>query len=57
MVEEYDLQSNQLVVRKFRKPTPFGGEGPWEYEIGNAADNKVFNPDMDLIAPSSSNVC
>lgn len=54
MVEEYDVATNKLLVRKTRKPTTLGGEGEWVFEIG--AEMKPFNPINDLFAPSSSNV-
>ena len=57
LVEEYDLASNQLLVRKTRRPTALGGEGNWVYELGgDASAQKPFNPDSDLMAPSSANV-
>mmetsp|Transcript_9213 Transcript_9213/g.23559 ORF Transcript_9213/g.23559 Transcript_9213/m.23559 type:complete len:195 (-) Transcript_9213:25-609(-) len=36
MVEEYDLQTNELLVRKRRAKTVLGGQGPWEYMVGDA---------------------
>ncbi|KAG2388006.1 hypothetical protein C9374_000856 [Naegleria lovaniensis] len=53
MVEEFDLNTNQLLVRKRRRPTVLGGEGEWHFEIGG--DVKVFNPFNDWIAPSTTN--
>jgi hypothetical protein len=53
MVEEYDISTNKLLVRKTRKPTTLGGEGDWVFEIGGEV--KPFNPINDLFAPSSSN--
>lgn len=54
MVEEYDLATNKLVVRKKRSPTSLGGEGEWIYEIGGPVHNN-FNPYRDLIVESSTN--
>jgi hypothetical protein len=34
MAEEYDLQTDELLVRKLRKPSVLGADGPWVYEIG-----------------------
>ncbi|XP_022097728.1 protein DPCD-like [Acanthaster planci] len=34
MVEEYDLKSNHLLVRKWRTKTTLGAAGKWEFEIG-----------------------
>lgn len=36
MVEEYDLQTNELLVRKRRSKTVLGAHGPWEYLVGDA---------------------
>jgi len=50
-VEEFDVITDRLLIRKHRKPTTLGGEGKWIYEVG--AETKVFNPDIDLFAPSA----
>mmetsp|Transcript_9581 Transcript_9581/g.15722 ORF Transcript_9581/g.15722 Transcript_9581/m.15722 type:complete len:200 (-) Transcript_9581:131-730(-) len=34
LVEEFDLQTDELLVRKFRRKTALGGDGPWVFEIG-----------------------
>ncbi|PHJ17268.1 dpcd family protein [Cystoisospora suis] len=34
MIEEYNAHDDTIVMRKFRRPTPLGGEGSWEYLIG-----------------------
>lgn len=39
MAEEYDLSNDELLIRKFKKPTPIGGEGVWVYEIGEPPIN------------------
>eukprot|EP01060_Flectonema_neradi_P000734 TRINITY_DN10454_c4_g1_i1.p1 TRINITY_DN10454_c4_g1~~TRINITY_DN10454_c4_g1_i1.p1 ORF type:complete len:213 (+),score=33.98 TRINITY_DN10454_c4_g1_i1:61-639(+) len=36
MVEEYDVITDKLLVRKWRKEGQLGGEGSWEYEIGGS---------------------
>jgi hypothetical protein len=54
MVEEFDLNTNKLLIRKTRKAPTLGGEGEWMFEIG--AESRPFNPVNDQIAPSSSNV-
>ena len=33
MVEEFDVTSNEILVRKWKKPKDFG-QAVWEYEIG-----------------------
>mmetsp|Transcript_4207 Transcript_4207/g.15867 ORF Transcript_4207/g.15867 Transcript_4207/m.15867 type:complete len:221 (-) Transcript_4207:395-1057(-) len=54
LVEEYDLATNKLVLRKSRRPTVLGGQGEWVYEIGGPVHHN-FNPNRDLIAESSTN--
>ena len=56
MIEEFDLQSNELLVRKMRKPTQLGGESEWQFEVGGEAYT-AFNPMKDMFAVSSKNVC
>ncbi|CAH8443269.1 unnamed protein product [Schistosoma rodhaini] len=34
MVEEYDLSTHNLLGKKFRSKTVLGGDGQWEYEVG-----------------------
>ena len=55
MVEEYDLKTNELLVRKNRKPSQLGGEGEWVFELGGEVF-KPFNPMRDNLAVSSKNV-
>ncbi len=50
MVEEFDLNSNECIIRKIKKPKEFG-TAEWEYEIGMGESN--FNPEKDLLAPSN----
>ena len=52
LVEERDENSNELLVRKWKRPKEFG-EAQWEYEVGD--DGKVFNPENDLLSASSNN--
>jgi len=54
MVEEFDLNTNQLLLRRRRRQTILGGSGEWEIEIGGEV--KPFNPFNELLAPSSVNV-
>ena len=49
-LEEYDQKTEQLLTRKLRKKTPVGGEGTWEFEIGEPPPRPsdagiVENPD------------
>lgn len=54
MVEEYDIDTNALLLRKLRHKTSLGAWGPWEFEVGEPVAK--FNADKDLILESSSNV-
>eukprot|EP01013_Petalomonas_cantuscygni_P043247 TRINITY_DN8012_c0_g1_i1.p1 TRINITY_DN8012_c0_g1~~TRINITY_DN8012_c0_g1_i1.p1 ORF type:complete len:247 (-),score=24.81 TRINITY_DN8012_c0_g1_i1:165-905(-) len=51
-VEEYDVLTQKLLVRKHRRPTALGGEGVWVYEVGH--ETKAFCPERDALAPSTS---
>ena len=52
LVEERDQGSNEVLLRKWKRPKELGNS-TWEYEIGEEA--KRFNPDEDLMQVSSSN--
>ncbi|XP_033633540.1 protein DPCD-like [Asterias rubens] len=45
MVEEYDIKTNELLVRKWKTKTTLGREGKWDYEIG-----EQFSPAGNLEA-------
>ena len=53
LVEEYDINTFELISRRWKKAKEFGKE-EWFYEIGEPAS--AFNPEADLMAPSSANV-
>ncbi|XP_077992785.1 protein DPCD-like [Glandiceps talaboti] len=53
MAEEYDLKSNDLLVRKWKKKRVLGGEGKWDFEIGESL--RPVNLDMEPFRESSSN--
>ena len=53
MAEEFDINSNECLLRKVKKHKDFG-TSEWEYEIGHPIDVN-FNPDTDILAPSSKN--
>jgi hypothetical protein len=54
MVEEYDVTSDALLLRKLRHKSSLGAWGPWIFEIGEPVAK--FNADKDLILESSNNV-
>eukprot|EP00667_Euglena_gracilis_P023716 EG_transcript_26923 len=53
MVEEYDVSTDQLLVRKIRKASKLGQEAPWTFEIGS--DAKAPTVDSALLVPSAVN--
>lgn len=57
LVEELDLNSNEVLVRKWKRPRdkdlPAQQAQEWEYEIGEEV--KAFNPDSDLLQANDSN--
>lgn len=53
MVEEYDVSSGELLVRKWKKTSSVGREGKWEYEIGE--DMRSVNLDVENISESRGN--
>jgi hypothetical protein len=53
VVEEYDVQTDELVVRKKRSKTVLGAEGEWIYEVGEAPTRVTI--ENDLLRPNSSN--
>ncbi|XP_077102828.1 protein DPCD [Siphateles boraxobius] len=52
MAEEYDLKTDELVLRKWRHKTTFGGQGQWTWEVGETNPNDITS---DLIKENSSN--
>lgn len=36
LAEEYDAHKGNLVVRKWRRKTTMGGQGTWDFEVGEA---------------------
>lgn len=53
IVEEYDINSHELLTRRVKKPVELG-EGKWEIEVGEPLSN--LNPETDLLVASSANV-
>jgi len=54
MAEEYSVQTDELLVRKWRKKNILGAVQPWEYEVG--ANQEKLPVQNDLMLESSSNV-
>ncbi|XP_042315472.1 LOW QUALITY PROTEIN: protein DPCD [Sceloporus undulatus] len=53
--EEYDMKTNQLLLRKWREKNTLGASGNWQIEVG---EPNVFVPgplDREFIKESSSN--
>ena len=53
VVEEYDVQTDALMVRKRRCKTILGAQGEWVYEIGEAPARVTI--ENDTLRASSSN--
>ncbi|XP_064630859.1 protein DPCD-like isoform X2 [Lineus longissimus] len=53
MAEEYDISSQDLVVRKWKKKTTLGGGGAWTFEVGESVGPK--NLDAEGLVESSTN--
>lgn len=53
MVEEFDIQTDQLLVRRRRAKTVIGRETDWVYEVGIPPERKTIA--HDTLAESSSN--
>ena len=52
MVEERDQSSNELLLRKWKRPRELG-QAQWEFEVGE--DSHRFDPEQDLMQASSAN--
>jgi protein DPCD len=52
-VEEFDVKTNEMLMKKTRKKTALGADGEWIIEIGTTS--KSFDPYKDAICPNSSN--
>ncbi|XP_071090278.1 protein DPCD-like [Haliotis cracherodii] len=53
MTEEYDLQTSELVVRRWRRQGQLGGAGKWETEVGEEIVPRRM--EMEGMVESSSN--
>uniref|UniRef100_A0A3P9K415 Protein DPCD n=1 Tax=Oryzias latipes TaxID=8090 RepID=A0A3P9K415_ORYLA len=55
MAEEYDLKTDELIMRKWRHKSPLGAQSPWQVEVGEPLFNTPGSQDPDLIRESCSN--
>eukprot|EP00397_Hematodinium_sp_SG-2012_P052552 GEMP01062186.1.p1 GENE.GEMP01062186.1~~GEMP01062186.1.p1 ORF type:complete len:198 (+),score=29.12 GEMP01062186.1:32-595(+) len=53
-VDEYDEKTNELLLRKTRRPKLFGGDSPWEIEVG-MEERRQFDPSADVLGVSNTN--
>ncbi|XP_055757587.1 protein DPCD-like [Salvelinus fontinalis] len=55
MAEEYDLTTDELLVRKWRSKSTLKGQGPWEIEVGEPVPSTVACLESDVIKENCSN--
>ncbi|XP_030848842.1 protein DPCD-like isoform X1 [Strongylocentrotus purpuratus] len=55
LVEEYDVKTNDLLVRKWKSKNVLGREVKWEFEIGEQFRRPAAGGEADLLMESSSN--
>ncbi|XP_062988616.1 protein DPCD [Elgaria multicarinata webbii] len=55
MAEEYDVKTNQLLVRKWREKNALGACGSWQVEVGEPHLPLPGAADRELIKESSTN--
>ena len=53
MVDEFDVQTDALVVRKRRSRTLLGGQGEWSFEVGEPSARVTI--EGDTLRPSAAN--
>ncbi|KAI8809823.1 DPCD protein family-domain-containing protein [Cladochytrium replicatum] len=54
MIEEFDLRSDELLVRKVRRKTLVGSMSDWAYEIGEPPFSRGTGMEESALRPSSS---
>ncbi|XP_055503081.1 protein DPCD [Leucoraja erinacea] len=54
MVEEYEISSDQLKVRKWKQKTTLGSPGQWQFEVGEAYSRPAGTLEQQLIHESGS---
>uniref|UniRef100_A0A3B4VFY3 Protein DPCD n=1 Tax=Seriola dumerili TaxID=41447 RepID=A0A3B4VFY3_SERDU len=55
MAEEYDLKTDELIVRKWRHKSTLGAQGQWQVEVGEPLASPVASLDSDVIKENYSN--
>ncbi|KAL8187456.1 UNVERIFIED_CONTAM: hypothetical protein K2H54_049015 [Gekko kuhli] len=55
MAEEYDMKTNQLLLRKWREKNALGAYGNWQVEVGEPTMPGLGTLDRELIKESSTN--
>ncbi|XP_035673611.1 protein DPCD-like [Branchiostoma floridae] len=55
MAEEYDVKTNDLLLRKWRKKGTLGGSGTWEIEVGDPQVVRPVAMETQGMVESSSN--
>ncbi|XP_047433593.1 protein DPCD [Mugil cephalus] len=55
MAEEYDLETDELIVRKWRQKSTLGGQGQWQVEVGEQLASPVASSGSDVIKENCSN--
>ncbi|XP_042077532.1 protein DPCD isoform X1 [Haplochromis burtoni] len=55
MAEEYDLKTDELLVRKWRHKSTLGVQGLWLVEVGEPLAGPVASLESDMIKENSSN--
>ncbi|KAL3996021.1 R-spondin 2 [Sarotherodon galilaeus] len=55
MAEEYDLKTDELIVRKWRHKSTLGVQGSWLLEVGESLAGPVASLESDMIKENSSN--
>ncbi|XP_076839047.1 protein DPCD [Brachyhypopomus gauderio] len=55
MAEEYDINTDVLVSRRFRSKNKLGGQGQWHVEVGEISLNAMTSVDSEAIRENSSN--
>ncbi|KAL4639971.1 protein DPCD isoform X1 [Arapaima gigas] len=55
LAEEYDMATDELLVRKWRKKNTMGGQGPWEVEVGEPTPSIESVLEPNVIKENCSN--